>query len=254
MSIPQITSASNPKVRAVIALKDRRERDRRRRFVVEGARNLGRALEAGHQPVEGLYDPERFDPPGGGVTWVPCTREVLSRASYRSNDEGVIAVFSQFDLELARLTPRSHPLVLMVEGVGKPGNLGAMLRIADAVGADCLLVVDPTIDVFNPNVVRSSTGALFTVPIAVAGLGESARWLESHRIPLVAAAPVGGRHLWDVSLEPPCALLVGAEDAGLSDEALELADTVVTIPMRGAVDSLNASVSLAVLAYEARRP
>ncbi len=249
-----ITSAANPRIKALVGLRDRGARDSQGLFVVEGPRLLDRAVDAGHRPVEVFYDPNRFDP--GRLSesaLIACSSEVLSRASYRASDEGVIAVFRQFDLGLSGLSLEAVPMVLVAEGIEKPGNLGAILRTADAVGADAVIVVDPEIDPFNPNVVRSSTGALFTVPIAVAGFDDVVEWLRGAGIRLIGADPTTDRDLWSVDLRVPCALLIGSEHGGLTDRAREAVDVLVSIPMRGATDSLNASVTMALLAYEALR-
>jgi TrmH family RNA methyltransferase len=165
----------------------------------------------------------------------------------------VIAVLQAFDLTLHSLIAPSNPLFLMAESIEKPGNLGALLRTADAVSASGLILTDTVADPFNPNVIRSSTGALFSVPVAVANLGESVAWLHDQDVKIYAADPSGDSLLWDTNLTGPTALLVGSEHAGLSEEARSLANALVTIPMRGTADSLNVSVSMAVLAYEAIR-
>jgi TrmH family RNA methyltransferase len=249
-----ITSTANPRIKTLVGLRDRRNRDRNGVFVVEGPRLLAWAVNAGHQPREVYYDPDRFDPDSfPGAVKLACSSETLSRASYRESDEGVIAVFDQFDLGLDRVELGSGALILMVEGVEKPGNLGAILRTADAVAADAVIAVDPETDPFNPNVVRASTGALFTVPVAVTDLTSAVAWLRSHTITLVAADPLAARDLWSVDLTSPCALLVGSEHHGLTTDARQAADLLVSIPMLGLTDSLNASVTMALLAYEARR-
>ncbi|HEX9761871.1 MAG TPA: RNA methyltransferase, partial [Acidimicrobiia bacterium] len=135
-----ITSKANPRIKTLVELRSRRHRDRQGLFVIEGPRLLARAVEAGHEPREIYYDPERFDPaPFAGPPAFACSPETLSRASYRESHEGVLAVFGQFDLGLDRLDPGSLPLILMAEGFEKPGNLGAILRTADAVGADAVI-------------------------------------------------------------------------------------------------------------------
>jgi TrmH family RNA methyltransferase len=249
-----ITSAANPRIKRLASLRDRREREREGVFVVEGTREIERAVAGGIPILEVYYDPAVFPgPPYPAQLELGVAAAVLDRASYRSRSQGVIAVFEAFDLSLENLVVPSEPLFLMVESIEKPGNLGAVLRTADAVGASGLIVTDTVADPFNPNVIRSSTGALFSVPVAVASLEEAAAWLHSHDIEIYAADPAGEDPLWDADLTGPTALLVGSEHTGLTEEARTSSDALVTIPMQGAADSLNVSVSMAVLAYEALR-
>ena len=179
--------------------------------------------------------------------------EALDRASYRGRSQGVIGVFGQFDVTLDHIDTRADPLLLIAEAIEKPGNLGALLRTADAVGADALIAADPQTDPFSPNVVRASTGAIFSVPLAVAGLDDAVAWARNHQARIVAADPGAAVLLWEADLTGPIALLVGAEHAGLTESALAASDTTVSVPMHGSTDSLNVSVSMAVLAYEAMR-
>ncbi len=254
MADVELTSTSNPRIKRLIGLKQRERRDQEGAFLVEGARHLERALAAGQTPIEIYYVPGHFDPSDlPGVEAHSCSEAALSRASYRGNHDGVIAVFRQFEHGLDRIHPGSSPLLLLAEGLEKPGNLGAILRTADAVSADAVVALGGPIDVFNPNVVRASTGALFTVPVAVAELAPTVDWLSGLGIELIAASPDGAAAYWSVNLTGPCALVVGSESEGLSAEARDAADQVVQIPMHGMTDSLNASVSLALLAYEALR-
>ena len=220
-------------------------------FVVEGPRLVERALAAGLEPLEVYHDPDRVN--ASGLAAVSVAPEALDKASYRSRSEGLIAVFEQIPLEIDSLSFSSDGLYLMAEGLEKPGNLGAMLRTADAVGADGFIVIDSVVDVYNPNCLRSSTGAVFTVPLAVCSLTEAVAWLQGNEIRLVAASPGARAELWGTDLTGAVAILVGSEALGLSDEARSIADSLVKIPMAGPVDSLNSSVSLAVLAYEASR-
>jgi TrmH family RNA methyltransferase len=251
----ELSSPSNPKIKRLVGLRDRANRDRDGVFMAEGSRLLERALAAGHVPIEVYYAPGRFNPPAlAGTLAHSCSDAALSRASYRGSHDGVIAVFRQFDFGLDRIALGPRPLLLIVEGLEKPGNLGAVLRTADAVGADGVVAVGGAVDVFNPNVVRASTGAIFTVPIAVTELPPALGWLATNGITLVAASPDAGEDHWSVDLTGPCAILVGSESDGLTAQANEAADLLVKIPMRGrATDSLNASVSMAILAYEALR-
>lgn len=254
MTAPDITSSANSRIKHLVELRDRRARDRDSRFLVEGERHIDRAIASGLVPVEVYFDPSRFPgSPHPGERVFSVDGAALDRASYRGRSEGVIAVFEQFDLSLDRISPSPNPLILVVEGIEKPGNLGALLRTGDAVGADALIAVDPSTDPFNPNVIRASTGTVFAVPIAVSTIAESSAWLRRHGIRVVAADPGAGITLWETDLTGPIALLVGAEHAGLTVEARSVADVTVSIPMQGKADSLNTSVSAALLAYEARR-
>jgi TrmH family RNA methyltransferase len=254
MTDVEITSASNPRVKRLIGLRDRKHRDRESVFLVEGPRELEMAIAAGHRPLEIYFDPDRYPrSPHPAQVEVTVAASALDRASYRGRSQGMIAVFPQFDVALDRIEPGLEPLVLVAEAVEKPGNLGALLRIADAVGADALISADPSIDAFSPNVVRASTGALFSVPLAVTDLAAAVEWLRRRDVRIVAADPDTGLDLWSVDLTGPCALVVGSEHNGLSAAARVAADRSVSIPMRGAGDSLNVSVSMAVLAYEALR-
>ena len=193
----------------------------------------------------------------GGAEVVEVTGEVLERLGYRAATEPLVAVAALFDTALARLRPGPAPLLLVMAGVEKPGNIGAMLRTAAAAGVDGVVVADPVADVFNPNVVRASVGALFTVPVAVAGGAEAIAWLREHGIAVLAATPDGGRPHWEVPLTGPTAVVVGAEHAGLSPEWLAAADDHLTIPMpaeaTSGADSMNVGTAAAVLLFEAVR-
>jgi TrmH family RNA methyltransferase len=247
----EITSPANERIKRLVRLRQRGHRDAEGVFVVEGPRLIERALTIGLEPLEVFGD--------GSVhidleQIVLVEPSVLDKASYRRSSQGLIAVFRQFAWALADLTVSDPALVVVTEGLEKPGNLGAMLRTASAVGADAMITVDTTTDIFNPNVIRSSTGALFTLPVVSADLDSLRAWLEENSIALIATSPSTDRSLWDCDLTVPCALMVGAEDSGLSPRALATAHTTVAIPMRSLqVDSLNASVSLAVIAYETLR-
>jgi RNA methyltransferase, TrmH family len=245
-----IESTSNPRLKRLARLSDRRHRDEEGVFKVEGRRLVERAIRSGLTPVEvyidGTDDFDWADP----VTVRP---DVLDRASYRKRSEGIIAVFPQYVSHLSDLAPSEGSLIIVVEGLEKPGNLGAILRTADAVGADAVIDLGGTVDRWNPNLLRSSTGACFTVPVVGCAMDELFEWARVSGIPVVAADPRASTGLWEADLAVPIALLVGAEDAGLSAAALAAADATVAIPMVGTIDSLNASVATAILAFEVAR-
>jgi len=247
-----ITSPSNERIKRVVRLRDRGYRDAEGVFLVEGERLYLRALEAGLIPEVTLVSTESgIESTGPTVTVDPA---VLDKASYRRRSQGVIGVFAQLDTRLAALDLSREPVVLVAENIEKPGNLGAMLRTAGAAGIDALVAVGGGVDAHNPNVVRASTGALFTVPLAVTDWGDLEPWLEKRSMRVICASPTATGSVWDTRLTGAVALVVGAEDEGLSDRAVAIADECVLIPqVTEKVDSLNVSVAAAVLLFEARR-
>ena len=248
---PDITSPTNERIKWLVRLRERRHRDAEGVFLVEGERLYRRALAAGLVPEVTFISEGSVDTVGETVTVAPAA---LDRASYRQRSQGVIAVFAQLDTNLTSWEPGGRPLVLVAEHVEKPGNLGAMLRTAAAAGADAVVVVGAHPDAHNPNTVRASTGALFTVPLAVSDWNELTPWLTDRGLRIVAASPDSGISMWETNLSGPLALVVGAEDRGLSVQATEAADRLVTIPYHNTtVDSLNVSVAAALLLFEARR-
>jgi TrmH family RNA methyltransferase len=263
-----ITSTANPRVKAALALRKRRERDRTGRFVIEGRRELARALAGGVELDEVLVCPDLLggEPSGGadgvlaaaraaGAVVTDVAESVFGRLSYREGPDGVLGIARAFATGLDRIELGADPLVLVVAEVEKPGNLGTMLRSASAAGAAAVVVADPVTDVFNPNVVRSSQGALFGVPVAVGDSAEVLAWLRRHRLPVYAAGPGGTQPYWRLPLSGPSALVVGSEHRGLPADWLDAADEQVVIPMPGSggVDSLNAAAAAAVLLFEAVR-
>ncbi len=246
-----ITSPTNPRIKHLIRLREqRRFRSQQGLFTVEGAFLLGRALQAGLTPHEVFWDGVAAIPWTGPTTLVEPS--VLDRASYRRRSEGVIATFPQFSTALSSL-PDSPTFLLGAENLEKPGNLGAMLRTSDAVGADGFVAVGSGVDPFNPNALRASTGALFSVALAVCSLEELTGWLESRPIDLVVATSDAETTIWELDLTRPTLILVGAEDEGLTEVARAAASKEASLPMHGQVDSLNASVTLAAMAYETLR-
>lgn len=250
MSEP-ITSGTNPRIKRLVRLRDRRHRDADGVFVVEGPRLFERATAAGHVPIEIYVEPDH--PLAQRDDVIVVDTPVLDKASYRRSSEGLISVFPQFGHDPADLGA-SHPsLVLVAEAIEKPGNLGAMARIASATGADALISVDGEVDRFNPNVLRASTGAVFDTPVYEATFAEMSALLKAGDLALIATSPDATDTIWDLDLTKPVAIAVGAEDEGHSPSFLERADEIARIPMSGTVDSLNASASLAVVTYEVLR-
>ena len=263
MTIPDIASATNARIKALVRLRNRRERDEARRFVIEGYRELTRALDGGIT-IETLFVcPELYLGPNdaalvvraseGGAEIVTVAEAPFRKASYRDRPEGLLGVAEQFDTSLARLDLSGNPLVLVAEGIEKPGNLGTMLRTAEAAGATGVIVADATTDPFNPNVVRASLGTLFTVPLAIAASAEALGALRAAGIRVVATTPAGEAAHFATDLTGPTALVVGSEQYGLSTAWLEGADQRIVIPMPGSVDSLNAAMAAGIVLFEAVR-
>jgi TrmH family RNA methyltransferase len=240
-----IASTENPRVKEVLRLRRSAQRRRSGLFVAEGRREVERAMAAG-LAVRAVYVARELIDDWRGDGFIEVTPRVLAHMSYRAEPEGVLAVVEAPHREL----PPEPSLLLVAVGIEKPGNLGAMARTADAAGADALLVGDARVDPWNPNAIRASTGAVFTLPIVEVALEE----LESLSLQKVAATLGAPTTYAQADLAPPTAILIGAEDEGLPDRWREVADVEVEIPMRGATaDSLNASAAAAILLFEAVR-
>ena len=232
----------NQRVKDVLRLRKSRERKRSGLFVAEGPREVERARAAGLRIVETYYSPATIDW-GEGET---VSDRVLAKMAYRDEPEGVLAVVEAPAWNL----PRNGRLYLVAVGVEKPGNLGAMARSAEVAGADALIVAEAKADLWNPNAIRASTGAVFTLPIVEATLGE----IAGLGVTIVAAAVNAKTRYTDADLGGPVAIVVGAEDRGLGARWLGAADVQVAIPVSGnGVDSLNAATAAAILLFEAVR-
>jgi TrmH family RNA methyltransferase len=230
--------------------------------LVEGYEELRLAVLAGVRPLA-LYQCPELAPPGTlglageiagtGAEVFTVTRQVFGKIAYREAPDGWLAVVPAVATGLARLTLGPRPLVLICEGVEKPGNLGAILRTADAAGVDAVIAADPVADWGNPNVIRASKGTVFTVPVAAAPSPGVLSWVSAQGLTLVAATPGGSTLITEAGLTGPVALAVGSEKAGLPAPWLAQAGHRVRIPMFGRADSLNVATSAAILAYEAVR-
>ena len=257
-----ITSVRNPRVKDVVKLRNRRHRDRERRFVVEGTRELSCATDSG-VTLATLYYCEALLADGArslveriAATKADCrptSRAVFGKMSYRQTPDGVLGVAPMPDLGLERLPETNDALWLVAAGIEKPGNLGAMLRSADAAGVAGVVVADPTTDVFNPNVVRASMGTLFSVPVAAASASDVRHWLRMRRIRLVAGRPDAVVAYTEADLRGAVAVVVGSEHSGLGAEWSVPGGEAVRIPLWGRADSINAAMAATVLLFEARR-
>lgn len=270
MPLP-ITSPQNSRIKHVIKLNDRRARDEARRTVVEGVREAGLALRNGTVPVEGYICPDWIAGPeaetavdhlvaleASGMTEVfYVSAAVFAKMAYRGQSGGLLLVIPYRRLSLNDLTFRSAPFLVIVEAAEKPGNLGAILRTADAAGVDALLIPQDEgavgTDIHNPNVIRASLGAYFTVPVVAAPTAEILDWLDRQGIAIIAATPAADPLYTATDLSGPVAVAVGSEAWGLSEALLAAANRQVRIPMLGQVDSLNLATATALLIYEVVR-
>jgi TrmH family RNA methyltransferase len=257
--ILRIESVDNPKVRDAARLRERRARKKSGRFLVEGEREIRRALEAGHTPSMLFVqagDLARNDlllrVVRSGCPVFSVSPAVYAKLALREGSGGLIGVFPIPAISTDSLRVGADSLVLAASGIEKPGNLGALLRSADAFGVDAFLVEGGT-DLWNPNVVRASLGCLFTLPVVALATGELVPWLERSGLRIVAAVPSRGTAPEKVGLAAGVAIVIGSEDQGLDPHVLEKADVRVRIAMEGRADSLNVSVAAGILLYEARR-
>lgn len=259
-----LTSATNPRLKSLIALRKRRVREADGVTLLEGYEELGLALSAGVRPLalytcaDLMLEPSRQQDVveaarAAGAQIVTVDRGAFEKVAYREGPDGFLAVVPGVNAHPRELELPENPLLLVAEGVEKPGNLGAMLRTADAVGVDGVIAADPVTDWGNPNVVRGSKGTVFSVPVAAASTEETLAWLQEKNIPLIAATPDTEIMHTDIDYTGPVAIAVGTEKYGLTDAVLSAATTKVRIPMVGQVNSLNVATSAAILLYEAMR-
>jgi TrmH family RNA methyltransferase len=259
----KITSVQNPRVKAAVRLRDRKERDEQGRIIIDGVREMSRALGSGVDVVELFYAPElcreqeherlleRAEQ--AGVELLAVTPQVMEKLAFGDRVEGVVAVARRPQRTLADLKITSDSLVAIVEGVEKPGNLGAIVRTADAIGMAALIVADGRMDLYNPNAIRASLGAVFAVPVCSASTESVLAWLRQNAFRLIAARVDGSMEYTQADFRGPVAIALGSEAYGLSQPWR--ADDIlgVRLPMVGSVDSLNLSATAAVLFYEALR-
>lgn len=266
MRTEPITSVRNPKIKEAVSLGYRSDvRRERGLFLVEGRREVGRCLTSGFNArcifwCPELLPSEQLDSITGGALPASCKvfevpAEVYAKIAYRGGTEGIIAEVEWRERSLNDLPPSGStaPLIMVLESVEKPGNLGAVLRSADAAGASALLVCDSPTDIYNPNVIRASVGAVFTVPVVCCKSEEAIKWLKDNGIQILTAQLQDSSLYYETDMTVPTAIVMGTEATGLTPVWREAADAHIRIPMLGAEDSLNVSVSAAILLYEAVR-
>lgn len=266
----QLSSVQNPKIKQVVKWRERRDRDRDQKVLIEGYRALTRAM-AGNYPIDELYVcPELFQGENEGALIAALAERgavlyevsapAFCKMAYRDRPEGLIGVGPQIHRGLADIAAMvdgrgngAAELYLVCEQIEKPGNLGTILRSADAAGVTAIILCDSRTDLFNPNVVRASTGNLFTMPVAECTSADAAAWLKQRGVAVVASSPHTAKIYTAVAMTGPVAIVVGAEEFGLSAFWMDAADVTARLPMMGQADSLNVATATTLMLYEALR-
>lgn len=258
MYIDRISSSQNPKIKELLLLIEKsRERREKGLFTVEGVREISNCIKSGYH-LESLFFCEDLLSPRKELleeahSLYSVSRNVYSKIALRSSTEGAVAVFKEKKLQLDDIALSATPIVLILESVEKPGNLGAVLRTADAAGVDAVIICDPLTDLYNPNIIRASIGGIFSVQVAVCSSEDALQWLRKHHFTILSAQLQDSEPYYDVDMTCATAIVFGTESEGLSSFWRVSSDKKILIPMLGKLDSLNVSVSAAILSYEALR-
>jgi TrmH family RNA methyltransferase len=258
-----ISSLQNARVKNAVRLRDRRQRSKQGRILIDGARELGRAIGAGVELLEVFVSEQLCESPDGGrllaeihecgAEVIRVTEPVFAKLAFGDRAEGLLGVAATPSADLGNLSLPENPLVVVLEGVEKPGNLGAVLRSADAGGVSAVVLADTCCDPFNPNAIRASLGTIFTTPLASATTNQTLNWLALRGLQAYAAQVDGAASYTEIDFTGPSAIVLGSEAHGLSDAWTTELITPVRLPMLGVADSLNVSATAAVLVYEALR-
>ncbi|MFA6787961.1 MAG: RNA methyltransferase [Bacteroidales bacterium] len=256
-----ITSKSNPRIKSLIRLQKSNERRKQQRTLIEGYREIERALISGWKPetlfvsaeIAGTRMEQLIRLLPDECETVFLSREVFEHIAYREGSDGILAVCEPIQLSLDEIQTGLNPLIIVLESVEKPGNMGAILRTADAVSADAVIVCEPGTDLYNPNTIRASLGCIFSVPFTSCSSEEALRWLRSKQCRIYATTPESSTDYLDMDFTGPTALVMGSEATGLTDFWIKNADKHIRIEMEGIADSLNVSVATAVIAFESKR-
>jgi len=256
-----ITSPQNPLIKQLIQLKDKsRERKKTRQFLLEGKRELSLAIKGGYVIETLLFFPDLFSESEAkamqhyDVEIIEISKDVFQRLAHRATTEGVIAVVKTKSHELKELKLNSkNPLILVAEAPEKPGNIGALLRTADAANVDAVIIANPKSDIYNPNIIRSSVGCVFTTEIALASSEAIIAFLKKYNFNIFSAILQESEPYYTQDYTLPTAIVVGTEATGLTQEWRDAATQNISIPMQGVIDSMNVSVAAGILIFEAKR-
>lgn len=255
-----ITSTQNPYIKDLVQLKEKsRVRKKTATFLIEGFREINLAIQGGYQLNTILFDPTIFDENklenfSATIEIIEISNEVYKKLALRESTEGILAIAKSKKLDLSELElSTENPLILVAEAPEKPGNIGALLRTADAAGIDAILIANPKTDLYNPNIIRSSVGCIFTTNIATGSTDEIIAYLKQNNCAIYGASLTASVEYQTIDFTKPSAIIVGTEATGLSNSWLESTTKNIIIPMRGAIDSMNVSVSAAIIIFEAVR-
>lgn len=259
----KIESLHNPRIKSIVRLRKAAERKKQQLTLVEGVREVTRALQSSHPVQQFFICSELLETSNLDIITAyatenrceifDCTLNVFKKISYREHPDGLIALASLSQTKLTDLTLSSTPLVLIAEGIEKPGNIGTLLRTADAVGVDAIILINPRTDLTNPNVIRASMGSLFLLPIISTDIPTCMEWLQLHHIQSIGLIPDAHTDYTQISYAEPSAIVVGSEDGGLSQTMISYLSHPASIPMVGYNDSLNVATAAAITLYEAIR-
>lgn len=263
MSVSRITSLQNPRIKNLVKLRESSHRKRQKLFPIEGYRELSRAIGRDWPMASVFYCDDYFSDESSfdllerieqrGIELVSLSPEAFEKVSYRENPDGWLGVGKSSDTNLDNLKLSEFPLLLVLESIEKPGNLGAMIRTADASGVEAIILANPVLDIYNPNTIRASQGAFFDLPIIEADNLEVMAFLEHRKIEPLLTTPKAEQDAWEKDLSGKLAIVLGAEDTGLSEDWLETEYPRAKLPMEGISDSLNVSVACGIFLFEAVR-
>jgi len=263
MESPRITSRQNPRIKEAVKLRSARQRAKQRRMIIDGVREINRALDAGIHMVEAFVCPDLCDSPQAKEVEVrldqastnvaQVTADVFAKLAFGERADGIVAIARTPSRSIAELQLPSHPVIAVLEGLEKPGNVGAIIRTADGAGIDAVIVADPQTDLFNPNTIRASVGTVFSDRVREASIEETMEVIRKWQMPIVATRPDAERLYTEIDFHQGAAIVLGTEASGLSDVWQHEGTFGVRLPMRGIADSLNVSATAAVLFYEAQR-
>lgn len=254
----QITSIQNPFIKNLLKLQEKaRERKNQGLFLIEGKREIELALKGNYEVTSLLFLPDKID--SNFLTYfsaaelIEISQEVYHKLAYRSSTEGMIAVAKTKSLSLSECKLTENPLILVAEGIEKPGNIGALLRTSDAANIDAFFIASPKSDIYNPNIIRSSVGCVFTNQIAIGSSEEIIAFLKDNKVQIFAATLQNSNEYHKENFTKSAAIVVGTEATGLTEIWRENATQNINIPMHGQIDSMNVSVAAAIILFEAKR-